>query len=164
MMNDLRELHVARLALVKERTAASNRASAAQNNVLKRQSKARLAFIERQLSELEEAITGLIAADPNLSARRDILTSIPGIGLVTAHMLLIEMPEQAASLAGLAPFTRRSGKWTAICNLHARIGRSQVQRRSQAQVPSLAGQGKTTKTRHHGSHAQTHPARQRPVA
>ncbi|TRD13194.1 IS110 family transposase, partial [Palleronia caenipelagi] len=70
MMNDLRELHVARLALVKERTAASNRASAAQNNVLKRQSKARLAFIERQLSELEEAITGLIAADPNLSARR----------------------------------------------------------------------------------------------
>ncbi|TRD14643.1 transposase [Palleronia caenipelagi] len=70
-----------------------------------------MAFIERQLSELEEAITGLIAADPNLSARRDILTSIPGIGLVTAHMLLIEMPEQAASLAGLAPFTRRSGKW-----------------------------------------------------
>ena len=118
MMNNLREIHVARLALVKERTAASNRASAAQNTVLKRQSKARLAFIERQLSELEEAIAAPIAADPNLSARRDILTSIPGIGLVTAHMLLIEMPElgalepkQAASLAGLAPFTRRSGKW-----------------------------------------------------
>ena len=51
MMNNLRELHVARLALVKERTAASNRASAAQNTGLKRQSKARLAFIERQLSE-----------------------------------------------------------------------------------------------------------------
>ena len=58
------------------------------------------------------------ADDPELAGRLEILTSFPGIGAVTACMLLIEMPElgtlepkQAASLAGLAPFTRRSGKW-----------------------------------------------------
>ncbi len=59
-----------------------------------------------------------IAADPALAERPDILTSIPGIGAVTACMLPIEMtelgPEQAARLAGLTPFTRRPGKWQTV--------------------------------------------------
>jgi len=48
----------------------------------------------------------------------ELLTSIPGIGKTTAMTLLIEMPElgmlsekQGASLAGLAPITRQSGRW-----------------------------------------------------
>ncbi len=117
LMNELRELHVARLALIKDRTAAGNRADTAAISLIRRQAKARLAIIEKQLAEVDETIATLIAADPALAERLDILTSIPGIGAVTACMLLIEMPElgtlepkQAASLAGLAPFTRRSGK------------------------------------------------------
>ena len=117
-MNDLRELHVARLALVKERTATGNRAERAAVPLIRRQAKARLVLIERQLAEIEETIAARIADDPVLAERLEILISIPGIGATTAHMLLIEMPElghlepkQAASLAGLAPFTRRSGKW-----------------------------------------------------
>lgn len=116
-MNELRELHVARLALM-DRTAAGNRAGTTAISLIRRQAKARLAIIEKQLAEVDETIATLIAADPALAERLDILTSIPGIGAVTACMLLIEMPElgtlepkQAASLAGLAPFTRRSGKW-----------------------------------------------------
>ena len=57
--------------------------------------------------------------DPELRVRCDILCSIPGIAALTAAALLVEMPElgslqakQAASLAGLAPATRQSGKWT----------------------------------------------------
>ena len=118
LMNELRELHVARLALIKDRTAAGNRADRAAIGLIRRQAKARLAIIEKQLAEIDETIAALIAADPALAERLDILTSIPGIGAVTACMLLIETPElgslepkQAASLAGLAPFTRRSGKW-----------------------------------------------------
>ncbi len=117
-MNELRELHVARLALIKDRTAAGSRADTARIGLIRRQAKARLVIIEKQLTEIDETIATLIAADPTLAACLDILTSIPGIGDVTACMLLIEMPElgtlepkQAASLAGLAPFTRRSGKW-----------------------------------------------------
>lgn len=48
----------------------------------------------------------------------DILRSIPGIGEIATAAILIECPEietlgkkQAASLAGLAPMTRQSGKW-----------------------------------------------------
>lgn len=44
--------------------------------------------------------------------------SIPGIGAVTAVAMIVEMPElgtmepkEAASLSGLAPITRESGKW-----------------------------------------------------
>lgn len=44
--------------------------------------------------------------------------SIPGLGPITVHALLADMPElgtmeeaQAASLAGLAPITRQSGTW-----------------------------------------------------
>jgi transposase len=47
------------------------------------------------------------------------LETIPGIAKVTACALLIDMPElghldgkQAASLAGLAPVARQSGRWT----------------------------------------------------
>lgn len=118
LMNALRELHVARLALIKDRTAAGNRADTAAIGLIRRQAKARLAIIEKQLAEIDKTIAARIADDPELAKRLDILTSIPGIGDVTACMLLIEMPElgtlepkQAASLSGLAPFTRRSGKW-----------------------------------------------------
>lgn len=48
-----------------------------------------------------------------------ILISVPGVSAITAVTLLIDMPEldtlenpQAAPLAGLAPVTRQSGKWT----------------------------------------------------
>ena len=46
------------------------------------------------------------------------MTSVPGVGSVTARTLLGEMPElgcldrrQIGALAGLAPWTRESGKW-----------------------------------------------------
>lgn len=118
ILYELRELHVARLALIKDRTATANRADTASLPLVKRQAKARLAIVDRQLAEIDETITARIAADPVLAERLDILTSIPGIGAVTAFALLIEMPElgslepkQAASLAGLAPISRQSGTW-----------------------------------------------------
>jgi len=56
--------------------------------------------------------------DPNMRERLDILFSIPGIGMTTALMILVDMPEngaldskQVASLAGLAPMSQSSGKW-----------------------------------------------------
>lgn len=117
-LHDLRELHVARIGLVKDRTAARNRVAIAEHAVLKRQGKARLALIDRQLAEIDASMTAMITQDPELAERMDILVSIPGIGPATAFALLIDMPElgaldnrQAASLAGLAPVSRQSGTW-----------------------------------------------------
>jgi len=116
---ELKELHLARAALLKDRTAARNRARILHLAVLKRQNAQRLRQIERQLTAIETEIETRIKADPELSRRFAILLSIPGIARVSAFTLLIEMPElgamdakQAASLAGLAPVARQSGRWT----------------------------------------------------
>ncbi|GCE89034.1 hypothetical protein MSKU15_0635 [Komagataeibacter diospyri] len=67
---------------------------------------------------LDAPVDALGAEDAHLSRRRNVLASIPGLGTVTAHALLADMPEpggmedgQAAAPAGLAPITRRSGTW-----------------------------------------------------
>lgn len=116
---ELKELYLAREALVKDRTAAKNRAKALTLALLKRHNAQRIEQIERQIETVEAAITGIIEADADLTVRFAVLTSIPGISKITAFALLIEMPElgllepgQAACLAGLAPIARQSGRWT----------------------------------------------------
>lgn len=117
--SDLRELHGARLALIKDRTAAKNRVKSLTSPLLKKQNADRLAQIERQMEAMDRAILMLIGADASLKARFDILVSIPGISQVTAFTLLIEMPElgeldekAVAALSGLALMNRQSGRWT----------------------------------------------------
>lgn len=114
----LRDLHVARTGLIKDRTRLRNRAQTQDVAILKRQTKARLAQVERQVVELDAEIAALIAAGQTTARNRDILCSMPGIGTVTAAAMLTLMPEigtlerkQVASLAGLAPITRQSGQW-----------------------------------------------------
>lgn len=116
---ELKELHAARLALVKDRTAAKNRGRNVVQPLLKRQNAARLKQIEAQLAQVEQAITDQIAIDESLKPRFDILVSIPGLSNITAFTLLIEMPElgeldekAVGKLAGLAPSDRQSGQWT----------------------------------------------------
>jgi transposase len=117
-MADLKELHLARSALVKDRTAARNRAKSLTIALLLRQNAAYLAEIGEKIQEIEAAIKKIIGRDAELARRFGILLSIPGVSEITAFALLIEMPElgslegkQAASLAGLAPVARQSGTW-----------------------------------------------------
>ena len=117
-LSDLKQMIVAREALIKDRTAAKNRAKTMTIAILKRQNADRLKQIERQLIALDAEIDAQIAAEPDLAERHAILRSIPGIANVTAAFLVAEMYElgtldhpQAASLAGVAPQTRQSGKW-----------------------------------------------------
>ena len=116
---ELKELYIARQALIKDRTAARNRQKTLTLPLVKRQNAARLRQIDAHLNALDEDIRARISQNAELAQRCDILCSIPGISKVTAWVLLIEMPElgsldckQAASLAGLAPVARQSGSWT----------------------------------------------------
>jgi transposase len=77
-----------------------------------------LAALQKELSDLESGIDEAIKASPLWKAREDLLVSIPSIGPATARTLIAELPElgtldrrQIAALAGLAPWTRQSGKW-----------------------------------------------------
>jgi transposase len=59
-----------------------------------------------------------VRGSPVWLEKEDLLASVPGIGSTIARTLLAELPElrilnrkEIAALAGLAPFTRQSGKW-----------------------------------------------------
>lgn len=139
-LNILKDLHLARAALVKDRTAAKNRAKAITVALLKQHNAARLKQIDQQLVAIDTAIIDQITADPALAARMTILISIPGIAAVTAAMLVVEMPElgsldpkAAAALAGLAPITRQSGQWKG--KAYVQGGRKQV--RQALYMPAL---------------------------
>jgi len=70
----------------------------------------------------------------DLARRFDLVLSIPGIGARTALSIVVRLPElgqvsreQAASLAGLAPFVRQSGVWKGeahICGGRGRLRRA----------------------------------------
>lgn len=114
--HELKELRIERSALVKDRTRLLNRIKTQTLPLTKRHSKARIAQIERHLEAIDAEIEARL--DEQKAGQLDILTSIPGIGRITAAAMLIECPEvgtlgrkQIASLAGLAPMTRQSGQW-----------------------------------------------------
>lgn len=113
----LKDLQVARAALIKERTRLNNRAHVQTNAVLKRQTKARLALVEKQLRELDREIDALIQADRTTARCREIVRSIPGLGSVASAAILTYLPEigtldrrQVGSLAGVVPYNRDSGQ------------------------------------------------------
>lgn len=115
---ELAELLNARDGLVRDRTALKNREKMLTVPLLKRQCRQRLEQIARHLAALEAEINALVAADEPMARKQAVLSSIAGLGTVTANLLLAAMPElgtlenkQAAALAGLAPITRQSGQW-----------------------------------------------------
>ncbi|MHA6689564.1 hypothetical protein [Devosia sp. A449] len=97
ILNDLKDLHMAREALVKNRTAAKNRAKNLTLAILKRHNGAQLSQIERQIAAIQTAITALIKAVSDLARRFAILVSIPGVSAITAFALIIDMPELSAN-------------------------------------------------------------------
>jgi len=118
IQRDLKELHITRLALIKDRTRILNRQRTLTIALLKRQAKARLKLVIAQIAQVDAEIQELLQNDPETARATEIICSIPGLSKVSSAALLTEMPEigtlskkQVACLAGLAPMTRQSGKW-----------------------------------------------------
>ena len=72
---------------------------------------------DRQIAEIEERIQRIIVSDAMLHKMAIDLTTIRGVGFVTASTLIAEMPElglisgrKVAALIGVAPYARDSGK------------------------------------------------------
>jgi transposase len=87
---------------------------------------------KRRLAELKLLRVALCAHD-DLGKRYRLVLSVRGIGARTALAIVIRMPElgqvsreQAAALAGLAPFTRQSGKL--VGQAHIGGGRARLRR------------------------------------
>jgi transposase len=92
-----------------------------------------VAALEAALSGIEQQIGDRIQADPDLLGRSRLLQSFKCVGPITAMTLIADLPElgrcssrQIASLVGLAPITRQSGK--ASYRAHTGHGRPTVRR------------------------------------
>jgi transposase len=130
-MTDLAELVHRRRQLNNLRTQESNRLAMAHHQKVRKSVQSVIKVLDHQIEQIDELISEQIKSDDNFSQKDKILRSTPGIGPQTSAMLLSQMPElgelnrqEIASLAGLAPFDRSSGKW--IGRGHIWGGRSEV--------------------------------------
>jgi len=73
-------------------------------------------LLDQQREDLDRRIAQLIESDDDWRNKRDLLSSVPGVGEVTASQLVANLPElgklnrqQIAALVGVAPINRDSG-------------------------------------------------------
>lgn len=115
---ELRALARHLLALKEMRQQERNRLQAGvTSDTVRATLQAHIAFIQQQIDELEQHIRDHIDQHPDLKRQRDLLDSIPGIGELTASLLVAEIGDlqrfdhagQVVAFAGLNPRQRRSG-------------------------------------------------------
>lgn len=77
-----------------------------------------LAVLQKELSSLEHELDDTIRGTPAWREKEELLTSVPGVGNGLARTLLADLPElgqlgrrQIASLVGVSPFNRDSGRF-----------------------------------------------------
>lgn len=75
-----------------------------------------IAWLERQLDDLDHDLAELIHSSPLWRAKEDLLRTAPGVGPVVASTLIATLPElgslnrkEIAALVGVAPLNRDSG-------------------------------------------------------
>ena len=113
---DLTAFLVARRQATLAKGALNNQLDVAEHRLIRQQLKARIAMTERHLKSLDAEIQQLLRSEPTLKHRFDILTSIPGVGPVSAVTMIAELDElgevgaaQISALVGVAPMNCDSG-------------------------------------------------------
>jgi len=112
----LKALVSRRKQLLEMHTAEANRKEHAFDNEVKQSIEAIVSAIEKQIENVDKEIDNAIKQVPELKQKAEFLQSIPGIGKITAQMIVTELPElgilnrrQIAALVGVAPMNRDSG-------------------------------------------------------
>ena len=113
----LSDLLTRRKQLVEMRIAEKNRLAAAATKIVKQRITNHLHFLKVELEELDKDLDQRIKESPLWRDKDELLQSVPGVGPAVSRTLLGELPElgtlsgkQIASLVGVAPFNRDSGK------------------------------------------------------
>lgn len=129
-----REAIISLITLEKRRQHAQEHRERAQELVVEL-SRARLALLEQQRAALEAALDTCIAESAGLSGQVHLLSSVPGIGQLTAAIVLAETrhlrdvqdSRQWAAYAGLSPVPRQSGAMVGRCRI-SKIGNSRLRK------------------------------------
>lgn len=113
---ELSECVLRRRQLVEMITAETNR-RALVGRALQRRVDAHVAWLKRELQQVESELQRSIEASPLWRTRDELLQSVPAVGPRTSHMLIALLPElgtlnrqRIAALVGVAPFNDDSGQ------------------------------------------------------
>lgn len=114
----LKELLARRRQLIADKIAEQNRLGSMRFKETQKSIKAHIQWLTKQIEKIDQQLDDTIKKSPLWLVKEQLLISVPGIGPHTARTMLANMPElgqlnrrEIASLAGLAPYTRESGKW-----------------------------------------------------
>lgn len=112
----LGELITRRRQLLDMLLAEQNRQSQVGDRRLRQRIAAHITWLRQALAETDRDLDDAIRSSPLWRDKEDLLRSVPGVGDVTAHTLIAEVPElgslgrrQIAALIGVAPLNRDSG-------------------------------------------------------
>lgn len=137
----LKELVSRRRQIVEMRTMETNRQRLTQSKQVKKSIETVIETLNQEVKDIDSEIKQRIKASPVWRAKDKLLKSVPGIGDKTSAMLMASLPElghlnrrQIASLVGLAPINRDSGKWKGRRMILG--GRSSV--RSELYMPTIS--------------------------
>jgi transposase len=115
---ELAELADRRDQLKRMETQEKNRLDKTMSPLIRADIRASLKALAARIARFEAEIADHLERHPDLARDAELLRSIPGVGPVTAANLLARLPELGhldrraiASLAGLAPKARESGKF-----------------------------------------------------
>jgi len=116
--SQLKELLARRRQLVADKVAEQNRFGSMRSKEAQKSINEHIQWLNKQIDKIDQKLDDTIKKSPMWLAKEQLLKSVPGVGPQTARTMLASMPElgqlnrrEIASLAGLAPYTRESGKW-----------------------------------------------------
>lgn len=98
-------------------TQLTNQLHSIQGKIAKKALSKLILQLEKDIAKVEKQITDLIASNPQLKEKVDLITSIKGVGKITAYHILALMPDvhsfstakQFAAYIGITPKQRESG-------------------------------------------------------
>lgn len=104
-------------SLTSDNARLKTKCEASTNPVILRSLRKRIKSQEKEITELRRRINTLIRKQPAIRKQMELLSSIPGVGEITCHILIAELPEidlfenarQLAAWGGVTPRHFKSG-------------------------------------------------------
>ncbi len=116
--NELADMLTRRRQLIEMRKAEQQRLSSARN-IVKKDIQEHITWLKKRIKDIDKDLDDFIEKTAKFKKKKEIVTSVPGVGAMMAATLEAFLPElgtldrkQIAALAGVAPFNRDSGRFT----------------------------------------------------
>jgi transposase len=118
-----------------QHTQLANQLHSAQNEGVKKNIRKIIKTLEKEIERVEKLIAELIRSNPLLNENMALITSIPGVGKLTAYKVLSHVPDmncfanakQFAAFIGISPRQHQSGNFQGKTTI-SRLGNSALRK------------------------------------